>query len=112
MMLNGILNALKQSLRDNKYEWLGFAVGMVAVLVAAGVYRISWEIKSDVVTVPPSARTPVARPAATTQTKPKTPLQRAAPAPKAVSYPPTKEPAKKTPILERLDGPPGPSQKP
>jgi len=60
-----IANAVMEWCVAHKYEWLGFAVGMVFVLAAAGLYRLSWELPES---TPALQTTPAIPKSATTVT--------------------------------------------
>jgi hypothetical protein len=91
-----IVNSFMEWCVAHKYEWLGFAVGMVFVLAAAGLYRVSWELPESTPTLQTIPAAPKA--ATTVQPSPARAPTPAAPAPQ--------RPQRAKPVLKKLDGPP------
>lgn len=91
-----IVNTVMEWCVTHKYEWLGFAVGMVFVLAVAGLYRVSWELPEST----PELRTTPATPQPATTVTP-SPVR--APQP---GTPVPQRPQRARPVLKKLDGPP------
>ena len=92
-MVAKMMDDMKQWFNANRTALLGFAIGMIFVLAAAGIYRISWEFPESKSTVgTPSPSKAKVRPAPSVQSPKRVP-QRATP---------TK------PVLKKLDGLPEP----
>lgn len=91
-MITRILEYSKKWFATNKYGLLGFAVGLVVMLAAAGIYRISWEFQDAAPTSPPIQTKTTVTPTPAAAPKPGTPVPQ--------------RPTRAKPVLQKLDGPP------